>query len=119
MGDHLGISGSGNSPAKLFFLSGNARDGVSTGKTDIIMGRWYHVALVREGDAVRAYLNGNLEFTTTAAADTSEAASIFVGGHSANVSNFEGKICHVAIFDRALGADEIAARYAVATKPRA
>jgi hypothetical protein len=116
MGDNLGIGGNGDSPTRLFFLNGNSRDGVSTGKTDIVMGRWYHVALVREGDAVRAYLNGNLEFTTTAAEDTSGATAIYVGGHSANVSNFEGKICHVAIFDRVLGADEVTARYAVATK---
>lgn len=117
MGDHLGIGGTSATPQRLFFLNGKSRQELLAGKTDLAEGRWYHVVLVRDGENARVFLNGKIEFTASAVAPvTAGAPEIYVGGRSDNLANFEGKICHVSVFGRALGADEVAGHFATARR---
>jgi hypothetical protein len=72
---------------------------------------------VRDRENARVFLNGKIEFTATATAPVPpDASQIYVAGRSDNLANFEGKICHVSIFDRALGADEVAEHFATAKR---
>lgn len=115
LGDHLGIGGTSATPQRLFFLNGKSRQELLAGKTDLAEGRWYHVALVRDGENARVFLNGKIEFSAGAVAPVAaRAAQIYLGGRSDNLANFEGKICHGAVFGRALGADEVAEHFAAA-----
>lgn len=113
-GDHLGIGGAGNHPGKLLFLHGNDRDGgeVVAGSTELKRWSWYHVVLVRDGERVRVYLNGNPqpEIETEATADFPAGFDrLFLGGRCDNESNWEGRLDEIAVFDRVLSPDEIAA----------
>lgn len=104
-GDHLGVGGSTH-PDRLVFQSGDGQPVAGTSR----IGRWTwrHVALVREGESVRVYLDGNLEIATRApVSPTSESARIFLGGRTDNHSNWEGRLDEVAIFDHSLSADVI------------
>ena len=118
-GEYFGLSGKSKG---LSFYSGptdfvaNA-DPVTiahlSGKTEIAPKTWHHVALVRSGKRVAVYLDGRSEID---ASDTTNVAPVknpgwlrmggrMVGNHAAN---FEGKLDEVALYDRALSADEIA-----------
>jgi hypothetical protein len=76
---------------------------------------WNHVAWVRDGDQVRVYLNGNAEpeiagtLESTIDATTSRR---YFGGRGDNFANMEGKLDEIAIYDRILPAEEIAAHIA-------
>ncbi|WP_437190596.1 LamG-like jellyroll fold domain-containing protein [Planctomicrobium sp. SH527] len=109
-GDHLGLGGKAGNAGRLIFQHGNKGEVVS-GKTEVARWTWAHVVLVRDGEKVRVYLNGNPtpEIETTAPADTPvEITEVFAGGRCDNSSNWEGRLDEVAIFKRALTADEVA-----------
>jgi hypothetical protein len=116
-GDHLGIGGThrdGSLTGRLFFYNGDQREELVAGTTDISPGAWNHVVLVRKGPKVTAYLNGqtNPEFAGQATPGCpTDTATIFVGGRSDNLFNFEGKICQVAIYDHAITPEQAAAHY--------
>ena len=101
-GEHLGIGGTSGNTGKLVFTS----DKTFGGKTEIPRWTWQHVVLVREGEKVRVYLNGALEIEGMA--NSSSIPSAFFGGRSDNDSNWEGRLDEIAVFDRALSADEVA-----------
>ena len=105
-GEHLGIGGKSGNTGRLIFQSGNNASKVVAGKTEVPRWQWQHVALVREGEQVKVYLNGKLEIQT--AAPVVEAEPMFLGGRSDNDANWEGRLDEAALFDRALSADEIA-----------
>ncbi len=116
-GDHLGIGGTSATPQRLFFMNAKSRQELLAGKTDLAEGGWCHLVLVRDGENARVFLNGKIEFTAAAVVPvTASAPQIYVGGRSDNLANFEGKICHVSVFDRTLGADEAAGHFAAAGK---
>jgi len=110
-GNHLGIGGTATSPGKLIFQNGNDADkNPAIGKSIIDRWTWNHVMLVREGSTLRVYLNGNtdpeiqLESLPVA---PSHIKQFFFGGRSDNVDNWEGRLDEIAVFDRALTADEL------------
>jgi hypothetical protein len=110
-GDHLGIGGKGAHPGKLVFLHGNDPETTpaAVGKTEIPRWQWQHVVLVRDGGKVRAYLNGALELEAAVPAQFPPGLEEhFFGGRSDNDSNWEGRLDEIAVFDRALTADEVA-----------
>ncbi|NQT51379.1 LamG domain-containing protein, partial [bacterium] len=119
-GDHLGIGGKTSEPGKLFFFNGNALNEAAEGATPVSFKAWNHVVLVRDGVKVVVYLNGSraaeiaTEVTPTCPKGCNE---VFVGGRCDNVCNFEGKIDEVAIYGRALSADEVSSHYADAGVP--
>jgi Concanavalin A-like lectin/glucanases superfamily len=102
-GEHLGVGGSAGNTGRLVFQAGEA---VLAGKTEIPRWTWQHVALVREGAKVRVYLNGKLEIDGAAKA-ASAIPSCFFGGRSDHAASWEGRMDEIAVFDRALGDEEV------------
>lgn len=108
-GEHLGLGGTSGNTGKLIYAAGTGET-VLGGKTEIPRWTWNHVVLVRKGDQVRVYLNGNptpeIETTSPAGATLEE---LFLAGRCDDQDNWEGRLDEVAIFDRALSAEEVAA----------
>ncbi|NLY00760.1 MAG: hypothetical protein GXY83_32090 [Rhodopirellula sp.] len=116
-GDHLGIGGTAAGQGKLIFYNGDRHKELLVGGSDLAMRTWNHVALVRNGRSVQVYLNGKPtpEISGEATVSFPEGATQwFVGGRSDNLFNFEGKIDEVAVYDRVLTPEEIAAHFAAA-----
>lgn len=90
------------------------------GKSAIPRWSWHHVALVREGDAFRVYLDGAAEPEIAARWPGGKSASVpaalmrrrsdqfFFGGRPDSVDNWEGRLDEISVFDRALTAADIA-----------
>ncbi len=108
-GDHLGVGGKSSHTGKLIFFTGTDATALVAGKTEIPRWQWQHLVLVRDKDAVSAYLNGTLEFQTRSLIDPFvPLGECFFGGRSDNDSNWEGRLDEIAVFDRALNVVEIA-----------
>jgi hypothetical protein len=108
-GDHLGIGGKSGHTGKLVFFHGDNPNTAAAGKTLISRWQWQHVVFVRDGQAVRVYLNGQLEIETKAPASLpARLPHCFFGGRSDNDSNWEGRLDEIAVFDRALAPAEVA-----------
>ena len=107
--EHLGIGGKSGHTGKLVFFHGAEAASAVAGKTEIPRWQWHHVALVRDGQTVRAYLDGQLEIETKLPAKSVPLGlgHLFLGGRSDNDSNWEGRLDEIAIFDRALTAREV------------
>ena len=124
-GDNLGIGGThcnGVALGKLIFFNGDQQIQMLTGTTDITPKTWNHVVMIRDGEKVAAYLNGNPkpELSGTAAPTVPEGCrDVFIGGRGDNLYNFQGKICEVAVFDRPLSPDEISTHYNAAAITKA
>ena len=113
-GEHLGVGGTSGYTGRLIFQSGTDAGKAVAGQTEVPRWQWQHVALVRQGEQVKVYLNGKLEMQT--AAPVVDAEPVFLGGRSDNDSNWEGRLDEAALFDRALSETEIA-RLAVGGSP--
>ena len=119
-GDHLGIGGNYMNQGwdgKLLLFNGNDRNESLTGRTVLETRTWHHVAFVRSDRHVTVYLNGqpkpeiegDLEPTFSESND-----DIFLGGRNDRLFGLEGRLDEVALYDRALTADEVAGHYASA-----
>ncbi|MFH1922793.1 MAG: LamG domain-containing protein [Planctomycetota bacterium] len=111
-GDHLGIGGTAGHAGKLVFLHGNDAKGATLlgGRTEIARWSWNHVLFVRDGDSVRIYLNGDAQPEIETKSPCSFPPGfdrLFFGGRSDNQSNWEGRLDEIAVFDRAIGPEEI------------
>ena len=111
-GDHLGIGGVESSPRdKLFFYDGQTLVG---GRTKLAINTWHHVALVRSGDDVRVYLDGEVataEIQTTAAKNFN-TNQVVLGTRNDGYGPFQGRLDEVAIFDAPLSAAQVQAHVA-------
>lgn len=107
-GDHLGIGGKDSHSGKLIFLHGDNPQSLTAGKTEISRWEWHHVAFTRDGDKVRAWLDSSPEFEASIPATFPAGfEQCFFGGRSDNDSNWEGRLDEIAVFDRALTAEEV------------
>jgi hypothetical protein len=107
-GDHLGVGGKSGHTGKLIFFHGSDAKAVVAGKSTVPRWQWQHVALVRDGETVRVYLNGALELETrTPAVFPAGLDQHFFGGRSDNDSNWEGRLDEIAVFDRALSTADV------------
>ena len=110
-GDHLGIGGTGTTPGKLIFQHGNGmKHPPLVGKTTIERWTWNHVVLVRDGSKVRIYLNGHSEPEIkhdSIPGSSVELKQFYFGGRSDNADNWEGRLDEIAVFDRALSAEDV------------
>jgi hypothetical protein len=116
LGDYIYIGGIEAAGGKLIFGSGIS-DNVLFGRTSINLKTWHHLAFVRDGRKVNIYLDGqnNPEISEEASGDFSSGADeIFIGRRADDSPTFEGRIDEVAIYSRALSAEEIAAHYKAA-----
>jgi|JI6StandDraft_1071083.scaffolds.fasta_scaffold04159_1 hypothetical protein len=101
-GEHLGIGGKSGHTGKLIF---QASSRPVAGKTEVPRWTWQHVVLVRDADMARVYLNGTLEIEMKASRVS--VPSVFFGGRSDHDSDWEGRLDEIAVFNRALSADEV------------
>jgi len=106
-------------PADALAIGGNGRLvlGGHAGVTEIRTKAWNHIALVRDGNRVSVYLNGNREPELQVVSDAAAAPEFYIGGRNDHEATFEGKISDVAIFGRALGADETSDLYRASDLP--
>ena len=110
IGDHLGISGNykGNAPGRLFLFNGPAKKESVRGGTTLQPRTWNHVVLVRDGDTVTAWLNGNAtpEFEGKVSSTIGGNQTYFVGARHDNFAPLQGYLAEFAFFDRALTPEE-------------
>lgn len=104
--EHLGLGGKLHS-GRLLFQRGGSTEPLLVGRSSIQRWTWNHVLLVRDGESIRVYLNGAAEPDIDGRAPVAPTTDQwFVGGRSDNLSNWEGRLDEVAVFDRALTPDE-------------
>ena len=87
--------------------------GVSrTGKTPVAVHRWRHVAITREGQRIRVYLDGKTDPEIDAETSPAQSPSRWLIGSEGNSTTaFDGKVDEVAVFDRAITPAEVAELY--------
>nr|WSW70712.1 PA14 domain-containing protein [Streptomyces sp. NBC_00995] len=76
------------------------------------LGRWYHVVGVRSGDEIRLYVDGRLAATSAAGTADVSTGALSVGRakwSGGNTDFWNGSVDQVAVYDRALTADEVSA----------
>ena len=106
--DHFGLSGGTEMPGRLIYRHGRDANQQAMGKTEIPRWTWNHVACVRQGEQVRVYLNGLLEFEVAVSANFPKRYDqFFIGGRGDRDSNWEGRLDEVSVYDRALTEEEI------------
>ena len=115
-GEHLGISGNYGdaAPGRLMLYNGNGEKKMLTGTTLLSLRTWHHVVFARAGSKVTVYLDGKAkpeiqgELESTLPADGHE---VFLGGRCDNFANLEGRLDEVALYNKALTAEEAATHY--------
>ena len=113
-GDHLGIGGNyrDSRPGHLFVYNGNQAAQIALGETVIKPDTWNHVVMVRDGDYIKAWLNGKLEIDTDLRPSIAASETrIYFGSRSDNFASFSGNIDEVTVFDRALTTAEAIGLY--------
>ncbi len=120
-GDHLAVGGAECSPGKLVFHTGADHRDARAGTTDVPLRNWvpreswHHVALVRDGAKAAVYLDGRPQPELTAeTAPPPAGGAVWIGGRGDERFGFEGRMGEVALYPRALSADEIVKHYRAA-----
>lgn len=82
----------------------------STSHTNLPLRRWVHVAVVKEGNTIRTFFDGELENTNTVSG-FSRRMPFFIGGEPGNNSSehFRGFVDDVRLYDNALTTGQIQA----------
>ena len=101
----------GSQLLSYFTIGGIDIDLYSSTKISTI--NWTHITTTYNGTALSIYINGKLEtFNSTISGQiVSNDDSVYIGAESGSVSNFDGIIDEVAIYNRSLSAEEILKRY--------
>jgi hypothetical protein len=72
-------------------------------------GSWHHIAYTWDGSNNRLYVDGVAVTPTAVAHDTAAVSSAFIGATNAGADFFNGSLDEVRVYNRALGARDIAA----------
>lgn len=106
-GDQLTVNAAGT----LAFSNG--RDANLAGKTAIPPETWHHVALVRQGDRIVCYLDGQEEFSGKASlALATKVPRLYLGGRPDKTAPWQGRLCEAAFYARALSPADVAGQFA-------
>ena len=103
----LALGGTNGAAGRLVF-------GAFAGRTPIALKTWNHVGLVRDGTRVMVYLNGSAKPEIAGEATPDRSREVFLGGCSERTATLEGRIDEVAIYGRALSAEEVGRHYQLA-----
>lgn len=79
----------------------------TSGITATQTGQWYHGVITYDGATVRIYLNGSLENSAADGYSVNTSADMRIGGLLAGGESFNGKLDEIAVYDRALDAQEV------------
>ena len=109
-GDFWGISSTGTTYTSLYFYDGTSSE---RGETLLTTDAWHHVAMVREGNDIRLYLNGAEEFSATMPATNNFSDGLWAFGGRLDLDQqwFSGNIDEIAIYGSVLSPDDIRAHY--------
>jgi len=105
------------SNSKLYFLSGDGlfeSNGINYSTSNIDVSSWTHVVVSYDGNTLKLYLNGSLDFENEITDDFPEtpSSSAFIGNSwGSNNDLFPGRIDDIGIWNRALTDAEIQALY--------
>lgn len=113
-GDHLGIGGTHAAEGRLIVYNGNRSEGLLRGKTKMEPESWHHVVMIRKGGSVRVHLNGNPTPEINGKLPRTypdHHPQFFFGGRSENFANLQGRLDHIALYDRVLSPKEISSFY--------
>jgi len=119
-GEHLAIGGKQCAPGKLIFHAGSDPAKALVGTTEVRQRNWvpqeswHHAALVRDGSRVTVYLDGRPQPEISGQAAPAPSDEIFIGGRNDGRFNFEGRIDEVAVYLRAIPAEEVQRHYRAA-----
>ncbi|WP_220498132.1 DUF1553 domain-containing protein [Rhodopirellula sp. JC639] len=118
-GDHLGVGGNHDKSrtGKLFVFNGNAKKTSIPGSTVIPPNSWNHVALVRDKNHVKVFLNGRLEITGELEATFGRSLDFSVAARSDNFAPLSGNLGDVVVLDRALTDDQAAGMHKSSGQP--
>jgi hypothetical protein len=106
-GEHLGIAGTNGVPGRLAFFTGTDEHRAVLGRTEVPRWEWHSITLVRNRAQVDVYLDGALEISTRAPLGPGSIQEMFFGGRSDLQSNWEGRLDEIAVFKRAMSAQEV------------
>lgn len=113
-GVHVGIGGTEGRAGHLMVHAG-VGEPAAVGSTRLQRWHWHHLVMVRTQDRVQLFLDGALEASLDIqVASEPSVEQLFVAGRSDGKFNFEGRVDEVALFDRALTPDDVAALYSAA-----
>lgn len=113
-GDHLGIGGTHAAEGRLIVFSGNRSEILLKGRSKLDPKSWHHIAMVRDGERIKVYLNGNPKpeiDETLPRTYPDKHRDFFFGGRSENFANLQGRLDHATLYDRALSAEEITSHF--------
>jgi len=116
-GDRFEIGGTNRVPGRLVFFNGAAPNQVLEGHTPIESRTWNHVVLIRSGEKVRVFLNGQSEpeIAGDVATSVQSMGNVwFFGGRNDGSFTLEGKLAEIAVYDRVLPPDEIKSHFRAA-----
>ena len=116
--------GAGTANKLEFFSSSNGTswdiakgdtDPSGLGSTTINSGQWYHITFGRDGSGLRAYLNGNLEWSSSNTSSHYDAGDyeVVIGNwfQIGNGYGWDGKIRHLRFFKKNLSQSEAQTLY--------
>jgi hypothetical protein len=97
---------------------GRLEAGGQIGSRSLDRYRWYHVAVIARGQRLEVYLDGERELEGKLPEIGSPAPPLVVGAAADNRANWEGRLDEVAIYPRALSAEEIRQHYGLTQSVR-
>lgn len=91
----------------IFYRSGSSTN--LQGSTTLSAGTWYHLAITRDGNAVKCYVNGVQDGSANANNASRTPAAEEHYGEDSWGTGFDGDLDEIKTYQRLLSADEIAA----------
>jgi hypothetical protein len=108
----FGIAFTNTGSAYRFYFDSHTSNYTGTVDLSLSGGTWYHVAVVYDGTDIDYYFDGSYVETITPATLNTSGSSVLVGMRATSIEDYlDGNADEVAIWGRALGADEISALY--------